>query len=105
MARVYFDTWHGNVHGKAEDWYTDGLIYVNVQGYNSGDAVSRPRFDKSFLLRVDDPGCITHYADSIIAMLAQTDEKRDAEGNLIPANLTLPEIDLLAAGRSAHNDG
>ena len=30
MPRVYFEGWYDGVFAKAEDWYKDGVIYVNL---------------------------------------------------------------------------
>ena len=42
MPRVYFEGWYDSVFAKAEDWYKDGVIYVNLKHYRPGAALSRP---------------------------------------------------------------
>lgn len=94
VARVYFEGYYGRAYVKAEEWYTDGLVYVNVRQYIKSTNVSRPDVEKSFLLKLEKPERIIHYDHTISEYLAGLEEKRDADGKLIPIIVTLPEIDL-----------
>lgn len=88
--RIYFEGWYGGVYAKAEDWYRDGLIFVNLKYYRPGSALSRPAREQSFLVQVNAPERLAHYADSIVAHLLQY-------GNteiLTRVKIRLPEIDL-----------
>lgn len=90
MSRVYFEGWFSGSYVKAEDWYKDGLIYVNVRCYWKSTAVSRPDKEKSFLLKLDKPERICEYEHSIADYLIREDERRDAKGNMIPLYVKLP---------------
>lgn len=48
MPRVYFEGWYDGVFAKAEDWYKDGVIYVNLKHYRPGAALSCPTKECSF---------------------------------------------------------
>lgn len=88
--RVYFEGWYSGIYAKAEDWYEDGLIFVNLKHYRSGSALSRPTREQSFLLKVNAPERLEHYADSIVSNLRQFSDT----GNLTRIIIRLPEIDL-----------
>ena len=101
MSRVYFEGWYSGFYDyyvKAEDWYKDNLVYVNLRGYAYGASLSRPAVEKSFLVRFDYPERIAHYDGTIAEILSNTDEKRDQEGRLIPISITLPQIDICGRG-------
>ena len=95
MSRVYWEGWFYGCYVKAEDWYKDNLVYVNVRIYRESTAVDRPDIEKSFLLRESDgfPGRLVNYRDSISYWLSCHEEKRDRDGNLIPITLSLPWMD------------
>lgn len=88
--RVYFEGWYDGVFAKAEDWYKDGVIYVNLKHYRPGAALSRPTKECYFLVRTDAPERFEHYPHSIVTFLL----RYGGEGNLIPVEIKLPEIDL-----------
>ena len=91
MSRVYFEGWYYGSYVKAEDWYKDGLVYVNVRNYFTSTAVSRPDEDKGFLLKLEDPKRILEYQYTIARYLADREECRDPSGKLIPIVVSLPE--------------
>lgn len=95
MSRVYFEGWYSGCYVKAEDWYKDNLIYVNVRIYGKSTAVDRPDVEKSFLLSMDDPDRAASYDHSIAAWLIGHKELRDSDGQMIPISVKLPETDLL----------
>lgn len=90
---TYFEGWYNGCLVSVEDWYTDDLVYANIREYWKSTAVSRPDREKSFLLRID-KNRIRHYPASIAAMLQMMQEVRDENGQLVPINIRLPEIDL-----------
>lgn len=90
MSRVYFEGWFSGCYATAEDWYKDNLIYVNVKCYYKSTAISRPDKDKSFLLKLDNPERVSEYKHSIVKFLESEEERRDAEGRLIPLCVKLP---------------
>lgn len=104
MSRVYFEGWYEGAYVKAEDWYKDGLIYVNVRLYYGSTAVSRPDAEKSFLLSLDDPERITEYDHSIAHCLINRPELRDPDHKLIPIHITLPPELFTYAKRRLHYD-
>ena len=88
--RVYFEGWYGGIYAKAEDWYRDGWIFIDLKYYRHGDALSRPTREQFFLAQVDAPERLEHYADSIVSNLWQYSDT----GNLARITIKLPEIDL-----------
>ena len=94
MSRIYFEGWYYGAYVKAEDWYTDNLVYVNVRIYERNTAFDRPDVEKSFLLSVDDPERIAHYDHTIADFLIRHKEVRDPEHRLLPIKITLPVVDL-----------
>lgn len=91
MSRVYFEGWYNGAYVKAEDWYKDNLVYVNVRQYIKSTATSRPDIDKSFLLKVDDPNRLCEYDHTIADALTHMDEQRDGMGNMKIITITLPK--------------
>lgn len=89
--RVYFEGWYGGIYAKAEDWYKDDLIFVDLKYYRSGSALSRPAREQSFLLQVNAPERLEHYADSIVRNLWQFSDA----SNLTRITIELPEINLV----------
>lgn len=90
MSRVYFEGWISGCYAIAEDWYKDSLVYVNIKCYYKSTAVSRPDKEKSFLLKLDKPERVAEYKCSIVKFLEGAEERRDAEGHLIPLYVKLP---------------
>lgn len=90
MPRTYFEGWFSGCYATAEDWYKDGLIYVNVKCYYRSTAVSRPDKEKSFLLKLDNPERVSEYKHSIVKFLESEEEHRDVEGHMVPLYLRLP---------------
>ena len=99
MSRVYWEGWFSGCYVKAEDWYKDNLVYVNVRIYRGSTAVDRPDIEKSFLLRESDgfPHRLANYRYSISEWLIGHEEKRDPSGKLIPITLSLPLMDQVFA--------
>lgn len=93
MSRVYLEGWYSGVLIKVEDWYIDGLVYANVRQYFKSTATSRPDVEKSFLLKVDDPDRLPHYAYTLADCLSKMQEVRDKEGRLVPVSISLPKVD------------
>lgn len=91
MTRTYFDGWFSGYKASAEDWYTGGLVYVNIQRIAPGGRLSDPEWEKSFLLDIDKKGEIKFYADSLVAALASMPEMRSESGQLVPIACTLPK--------------
>ena len=91
MSRVYFEGWYKGAYIRAEDWYQDNLVYVNVRQYYGSTAVSRPDAEKSFLLHMEDPDRLADYDSTIADCLTTIDEKRDKDGHLVPIEITLPK--------------
>ena len=90
MSRVYFEGWISGCYAIAEDWYRDNLVYVNIKCYCKSTAVSRPDKEKSFLLKLDKPERVAEYKYSVVKYLESTEERRDAEGRLIPLCVKIP---------------
>ena len=68
MSRVYFEGWYSGAYVKAEDWYKDDLVYINVRLYWESTAVSRPDKEKSFLVRFNDREQIHEWQHTIAAI-------------------------------------
>lgn len=81
---VYFDGWYEGALAKAEDWYTDNLVYISIKRYDSGARISAPAEDKSYLVRFNDMEMIRHYPNTIVSLLSRCEEFRDESGRLIP---------------------
>ena len=90
MSRVYFEGWYSGCYAKAEDWYTDNLVYLNIRFYSKSTVFDRPDSEKSFLLSIDKDR-IREYEHSIVNFLIGKKESRDPVGRLIPISITLPK--------------
>ena len=100
MSRVYWEGWFSGCYVKAEDWYKDNLVYVNVRIYCGSTAVDRPDLEKSFLLK-DAGGCpenLANYAHSTSDWLIRQDDRRyrDPAGNMIPITMAPPAQNLFS---------
>lgn len=84
--RIYFQGQYPGCSAQAEQWLNTNLVYVSI---------CQPGKEKAFLLSCDEPERLPHYDNTIVEMLLRLNERRDADGKLIPINLELPEIDLL----------
>ena len=91
MSRVYFEGWYSGAYVKAEDWYKDDLVYINVRLYWNSTAVSRPDKEKSFLVRFNDREQIPEWQHTIAAIFSSRDESRDDQGRLVPCFCRLPD--------------
>lgn len=91
MARVYFEGWYSGAYVKAEDWYKDDLVYINVRQYWNSTAISRPDREKSFLVRFNDREQIREWDHTIAAIFSNRDEVRDEQGYLVPCFCRLPD--------------
>ena len=91
MARVYFEGWYSGAYVKAEDWYKDDLVYINIRLYWKSTAVSRPDQEKSFLVRFNDREQIQEWDHTIAAIFSSRDETRDDQGRLVPCFCRLPD--------------
>ena len=91
MSRVYFEGWYSGAYVKAEDWYKDDLVYINVRLYWKSTAVSRPDKEKSFLVRFNDREQIHEWQNTIAVIFSSRDESRDDQGRLVPCFCRLPD--------------
>lgn len=91
MSRVYFEGWYSGAYVKAEDWYKDDLVYINVRLYWESTAVGRPDKEKSFLVRFNDREQIPEWQHTIAAIFSSRDESRDDQGRLVPCFCRLPD--------------
>lgn len=91
MARMYFDGWYNGYKASAEEWYENGLVYINIQYIRPGGRVNDPAWEKSFLLNVNYKEEIRNYAHSLVNALSMMDEKRNGNGQLIPLKCELPK--------------
>lgn len=91
MSRVYFEGWYSGAYVKAEDWYKDNLVYINVRLYWKSTAISRPDKEKSFLVRFNDREKIHEWQHTIAAIFSNRDETRDGQGRLVPCFCRLPD--------------
>ena len=91
MSRVYFEGWYSGAYVKAEDWYKDDLVYINVRLYWKSTAVSRPDQEKSFLVRFNRREQIQEWQHTIAAIFSSRDEHRDDQGRLVPCFCRLPD--------------
>lgn len=91
MSRVYFEGWYSGAYVKAEDWYKDDLVYINVRLYWESTAVSRSDKEKSFLVRFNDREQIPEWQHTIAAIFSSRDEARDEQGRLVPFFCRLPD--------------
>lgn len=88
---TYFDGWFSGCKAVCEDWYKGNLLYINIKGYRPGSAVSRPEWEKAFLLQVKNKHHIKEYASTIVKALAEIPEKRNKWGQLVPMTMVLPK--------------
>lgn len=83
---TYIDTFAEGLHVTAEEWYKPGLIYVNLACIKPGQAVSRPAWEKAFLLRMT-PETLRDWLHTIVTVLSFLPERRDADGRLLETDL------------------
>ena len=71
---------------EAEDWYRPGIIYLHMASIKPGGAISRPEWEKAFLLRIS-PDALRDWIHTIVSVLCVLPERRDTDGRLLVTEL------------------